>query len=81
LLPALSALNRNLDALTNPRRLRGGNRSQSLVLCLLTRLAPLGLVSQTFVMEKNLFSCCPDKVFTTIHAFDCAILVFSFGLS
>jgi len=81
LLPALSALNRNLDALTNPRRLRGGNCSQSLVLCLLAGLAALRLVSQTFVMEKNLFSGCPDKVFSTIHAFDRAILMFSFGLN
>jgi hypothetical protein len=60
-------------------RLGCGNRRQAFVLSLFAWLASFGFVPQPFVMEKNLFSCCPNKFFTAINAFDFAILMLCFG--
>jgi hypothetical protein len=79
-LATLSALDRNLDTLPHTRRLGCGNRCQALILSLLARLAALWLILQAFVMEKDLFTGCPDKVLTAIDAFDCAILIFIFWI-
>lgn len=56
LLPTLCALNRNLDSLSHPGGLSGGNSGQPFVLCLLTGFATLRLVFQSLVMEKGLFT-------------------------
>jgi len=79
-LSALRALNGNFYTLADSRGLRCRNCREPFILCLLTWLAALGLISQTLIMKENLFSGCPNKVFSTIYAFYCAILVFSFGV-
>ena len=81
LLSALCALNRNLYALTNSRRLSRGNCGQPFVLCLLAAFTPLGLVLQSLVVKKDLFSSSPDEVFSAVNALDVAIVKLAIGFN
>ena len=76
LLTTLRALHGDLNALTDSRCLRRGNCCQPFVFRLLTRLAALGFVLQTLVVEKGLFSRCPDEILVTVYAPDRAIGIF-----
>src|ERR1044071_8245083 len=58
---ASSAIDLNLDSLTNARCLCEGNGSKSFIFCLLTFLAAFLRVLKLLVAEKNLFSDRPDK--------------------
>jgi hypothetical protein len=78
-LSALGALDRNLDTLPDTGRLGCCNGCQALIFSLFARLATLGLVAESLVVEKDLFPGRPDKVLTTIYALDRSVLVFNLG--
>jgi hypothetical protein len=77
LLSALGALDRNFDALSYSRRLRGRDRSQSFVFRLLARLAALWFVFEPFVVKEDLLAGSPGKVLVTIHTMDCTVFIFT----
>ena len=81
LLTALRAVDRDLDALAHAGRLRGRDGREPFVLGLLAWLAALGLVLQTFVMEKDLLTRSPDEFFAAINAAYRAVLEFNFFLT
>jgi len=70
----LSTGDHHFDALLDARGLRDTNCRQAFILRLLASLAPLGFVSQSLVMEKDLFTCSPEKRFAAIDATYRAIL-------
>ena len=70
LLSALGALDRNFDALSYSRRLRGRDRSQSFVFCLFAGFAAFGFVFESLVVKENLLAGSTAKVFVTIHTTD-----------
>jgi len=76
LLAALSAGHVHFDLLLNSGNLRSGDCSQSVVLGLLARLAPFGLVLQTLVVEENLLAHGPHELFTAIDATDRSVRKF-----
>jgi hypothetical protein len=76
LLAALGAGHVHFDFLFGSRKLGRGDRRESIVLGLLARLAPLGLVFQTLVVEENLLAHGPHKLFITIDAPDRSIRKF-----
>ena len=75
LLPTLCALNGNLYALANSRRLRCSDRCEAFVFRLFTGLAAFGLVLQSLVVKKDLFSSGPHKILTAIDALDRTVLI------
>ena len=81
LLTTLRALNGNLDALPDSRRLRRRNCCQALVLRLFAGLATLGLVLQTFIMKEDLLPCSPDKVVSAVQTLDLTVLKLALGLT
>jgi hypothetical protein len=81
LLAALRALHRNLYTLSHTGGLRGGNRRQSLVLGLLAWLAALRLVSQSLILEKELFASCPDKILSAVNTPERAVFKLRFGMA
>jgi hypothetical protein len=77
LLSALGALDRNFDALSHSRRLRGRDRSQSFIFRLLAGLAALWFVFEPFVVKEDLLAGSPGKVLVTIHTMDCTVFIFT----
>ena len=73
-LAALRALDGDLDALSDARRLRGGDGREAFVLGLLAWLAALRLVLQTFVVEEELFAGSPVELLTAVNTKYRAIL-------
>jgi hypothetical protein len=73
LLAALGTGHVHFDFLFSSRKLGRGDRRKSIVLGLLARLAPFGLVLQTLVVEENLLAHGPNKLFSTIDAPDRSI--------
>ncbi|MDT4952110.1 MAG: hypothetical protein QOJ02_248 [Acidobacteriota bacterium] len=76
LLPALRALNRDLDSLANAGCLSGGYRGEALILGLLARLAPLGFVLQSFIVKEDLLASRPDEILSAVNTLDRAIIEF-----
>jgi signal transduction histidine kinase len=75
-LAALSAGHVHFYFLFSSRNLGRGDSRQAIVLGLLARLAPLGLVLQTLVVEENLLAHGPHELFTAIDASDRSIRKF-----
>ena len=71
---ALGALNGDLDSLANAGGLRGSDGCESFVLGLLARLASLGFVLQTLVVEEDLLASRPHEIICAINAFDRAVI-------
>jgi hypothetical protein len=76
LLAALSAGHVHFYFLFGSRNLGRGDSRQSVVLGLLARLAPFGLVLQTLVVEEDLLAHGPHELFTAIDASDRSIREF-----
>jgi hypothetical protein len=76
LLSALRADDRNFDALSDAREPSCGDGGESLILCLLARLATLRCVRESFVMIKDLLACRPNKVFSAVDTLDGAVFKF-----
>jgi hypothetical protein len=81
LLAALRAVDRDFDALAHSGGLCGGDGREAFVLGLLAGLTTLGLVLQTFVVEENLLSGCPDEILSAIDTMYVSILEFHLGVS
>jgi len=78
-LGALSTNNRHFDSLSDAGVVRGRNRGQPFVLCLLARLAALRRVLQSLVVEEDLFAGRPNKLLAAIYTID--FLVVKLGRS
>jgi hypothetical protein len=81
LLAALRAVNRDFDALAHSGGLGGGDGREAFVLGLLAGLTTLGLVLQTFIVEENLLSGCPDEILSAIYAMYVSVLELHLGVS
>jgi hypothetical protein len=76
LLAALSAGHVHFDLLLGSGNLGRGYGRQAIVLGLLARLASLGFVLQTLVVEEDLLAHGPHELFTAIDAADRSIRKF-----
>jgi hypothetical protein len=76
LLAALSAGHVHFDFLFGSGTLGRGDSRQSVVLGVLARLAPLGLVLQALVVEENLLAHGPHELFIAIDASDRSVRKF-----
>jgi hypothetical protein len=81
LLSAVRALDGDFDALPDAGRLGGGDGSKPVILGLLAGLAPLRLVSQSFIVKEELLAPRPDKLLTTVNAENEAILILHLDLN
>ena len=74
MLAALGAGHSHFDTLLDSRDLSGRYRRQAIVLGLLTWLAALWFVFQTFVVKKYLFAAGPNKRLAAIDAGNRSVL-------
>jgi hypothetical protein len=78
LLAALGADHVHFYFLFSSRKLGRRDSRESVVLGLLARLAPFGLVLQTLVVEEDLFADGPHELFAAIDAADRSIRKFRY---